>query len=170
MDTSAIIFQRRSIRSFTSQILKREDIEAILEAGIWAPSGGNCQPWLFIVVTDAQDIQDMKALAPGLIGVPPALVVVCVNLNQASPGDGTSKSSELVALCDVSMASQNMMLSAWSVGIGSCVVKSFSQTGVANYLDIPEGIRPELLISFGYADHVPKPPKRFSLSDVVRWK
>ncbi len=49
-----IIYNRRSVRKFTSEPVSNEDIEMILEAGRWAPSGENAQPWRFIAVTDPE--------------------------------------------------------------------------------------------------------------------
>jgi nitroreductase/ubiquinone/menaquinone biosynthesis C-methylase UbiE len=60
MDLDEAIRQRRSIRKFKSRVpIPREDIEAIIEAGSWAPSSTNIQPWRFIVVEDSETIAKM---------------------------------------------------------------------------------------------------------------
>jgi nitroreductase len=51
MDIMEAILKRRSIRKFTGDEVSREDIGKILEAGRWAPSGLNNQPWRFLVIT-----------------------------------------------------------------------------------------------------------------------
>ncbi|MBO8144608.1 MAG: nitroreductase family protein, partial [Thermodesulfobacterium sp.] len=44
------ILGRRSIRRYQNKIPEREKILKILEAGIWAPSGLNNQPWRFVII------------------------------------------------------------------------------------------------------------------------
>lgn len=53
------VFERRSVRNFKDQPVPEPLIERVLEAGRFAPSGGNCQPWKFIVVTDKALIHEM---------------------------------------------------------------------------------------------------------------
>jgi len=48
-----------------------------VEAGVWAPTGGNAQTWVFIIITDCNRIQKIKAVSPGILGIPSALIVVC---------------------------------------------------------------------------------------------
>jgi nitroreductase len=60
MDLDQAIRQRRSIRKYKSGVpIPREDIESIIEAGCWAPSSTNIQPWRFIVVEDRETITAM---------------------------------------------------------------------------------------------------------------
>jgi nitroreductase len=47
-----VVVKRRSIRKFNKDAVPEESLENVLEAGRWAPSAGNCQPWRFLVVTD----------------------------------------------------------------------------------------------------------------------
>jgi len=65
------------------------------------------------------------------------------------------------------MAAQNMMLLAYSLGIGSCPVVSFSKTALKELLNIPEHVDPVLILSFGYPEFWPKPPKRRPLGEVI---
>ena len=53
---------RRSIRGFKGDPVPREMIEKVLEAGRWAPSGGNAQPWEFLVVENKETIQQLAEL------------------------------------------------------------------------------------------------------------
>lgn len=163
------IRQRRSVRSFKPEPLTREQLETILEAAVWAPSGGNRQAWRFVVVTDPRRIGAVRALSPGMPGIPTAVVVACSDLGLSS-GGASKPEGEAVVLCDVSMACQNMMLAAWSLGIGSCVIRSFSQLGVARLLGLPEGIRPELLVALGYPARIPPAPPRRPMEEVVHWE
>jgi len=54
MDLFEVIEKRRSIRKFKPKLVPKKDLKKILEAGRLAPSGGNRQPWYFIVVKDPE--------------------------------------------------------------------------------------------------------------------
>ena len=57
METFEALMTRRSIRSFTDREISHDVIEKLLRAGAQAPSGGNRQPWRFIMVTDSAKIK-----------------------------------------------------------------------------------------------------------------
>jgi hypothetical protein len=67
MDLASIIKGRRSIRDFQDKEIPEEHLLAILEAGIWAPSGSNIQPWEFVLVNDSILIKKIKLLSPGVV-------------------------------------------------------------------------------------------------------
>jgi len=92
------------------------------------------------------------------------LIVLCINKKRAEKG---GRAGESTALMDVSMAAQNMMLMAYSLGIGSCPIVSFNKMALKELLDVPEYVEPVLIISLGYPEFWPKPPKRRSLKEVV---
>ncbi|MBN2282770.1 MAG: nitroreductase family protein [Deltaproteobacteria bacterium] len=58
-ETERVIYRRRSIRLFRDKPVPRELLERIIEAARWAPSGGNCQPWKFSVMTDKARIEEL---------------------------------------------------------------------------------------------------------------
>jgi len=158
---------RRAVRRFTGEKVSLEDMKKILEAGIWAPSGSNVQPWEFVLVMDEDNVERVKMLSPGLFGNPSALVVLCVNRKRA---ERAGKMGEESALMDVSMAAQNMMLAAYSMGIGSCPVLSFNKAALRELLDIPEHVEPVLILTFGYPKFWPKAPRRRPLEEVVHFE
>jgi len=92
------------------------------------------------------------------------LIVVCINKERSRKA---GRLGENIALMDVSMAAQNMMLMAYSLGIGSCPVASFNKMALKELLNIPEEVEPVLLISLGYPEFWPKPPRRRPLREVV---
>ncbi len=169
MEVQEAIRRRRSIRRYTEERVTHEQLQTILESAIWAPSGGNIQAWLFVAVTDERMIRDIKAFAPGMFGLPPALVVACADLERARARGGRL-GAEVLTICDLSMACQNMMLVACSLGLGSCVVRSFNQTAVSRLLGLPASIRPELLVTLGTPARIPPAPPRRPLEEVVHWE
>ncbi|MEM1580601.1 MAG: nitroreductase family protein [Nitrososphaerota archaeon] len=164
MDLMEIIKGRRAVRNFLDKEIAGKDLEVILEAGIWAPSGSNIQPWEFILVDDPVLVKKIKLVSPGLYGLPRALIVLCVNRKRCEKG---GKLGENMAVMDVSMAAQNMMLMAYSLGIGSCPIVSFNKLALKQLLDIPEHVEPLLIISLGYPTEWPQPPSRRPLEEVV---
>ncbi len=54
MEFYDVVYKRRSIRKFKEDKVPREILDRVLEAGRWAPSGANLQPWRFIVVTASE--------------------------------------------------------------------------------------------------------------------
>ena len=167
MEVMEAIRGRRAVRRFTGEKVSLEDMKKILEAGIWAPSGSNVQPWEFVLVMDEDNVERVKVLSPGLFGNPSALVVLCVNRKRA---ERAGKMGEESALMDVSMAAQNMMLAAYSMGIGSCPVLSFNKAALRELLDIPEHVEPVLILTFGYPKFWPKAPRRRPLEEVVHFE
>jgi len=58
-ETERVIFKRRSVRLFKKEQVPREMVERVIEAGRFAPSAGNCQPWAFVVIQDPKVIEDL---------------------------------------------------------------------------------------------------------------
>mgnify|MGYP003681916143 CR=1 FL=1 len=61
-DVEKVIYTRRSNRIFQDKPVPKELIKRILEAGRFAPSAGNCQPWKFIVVTNKNMVKEIDAV------------------------------------------------------------------------------------------------------------
>lgn len=155
-----IIKSRRSIRHFLETPVPSEVLYSLLEAARWAPSGGNSQPWLFVVVREQANIQKIKMFAPGLGGDPSALIVLC---NDGSVGD-------TIHLMDISMAAQNILLTATENGLGSCVIRSFNQKAIQLLLQLPSHVMPELIISLGYSTKPVRVRSRRAIEDIVHWE
>ncbi len=110
----AAIHERRSIRRFTAEPVSRDAVEAILDAGRWAPSGLNNQPWRFAVVWAGDPRQE------GLAGctkyaamVREARVLIAVLLHRPTMYD-TMKDHQSAGACI-----QNMLLAAHALGLGA---------------------------------------------------
>ena len=168
MKTFDAIKGRRSIRSYKDSKIPREQLEKIMDAAIWSPSASNAQAWEFIVVEGDDDIKEIKTFSPGIFGNPAAIIVVCRDLKRAYEVCG-ELGRDTLSLMDISMASQNIMLAGHDLGIGSCAVRSFGIGAVKRLFDLPEHINPELLITLGYPEKIPTPPKRRKVNEVVRW-
>jgi len=161
MEVFEAIKRRRSIRRYNYKELEQDTLIKILEAARWTPSGGNRQPWQFIVVTDRKKIKQLVLSSPGFSGEEAALVLVlCLEKERIM------KTSYDVCL-DLGMAAQNIMLATYALGLGSCAIASFTLRAVNRILDIPDTLETKLLISVGYSGHTPKIPPRRNLNELV---
>lgn len=165
MDVFEAIFGRRSIRRYTGPPVPPEKLTKMLEAAVWAPSAGNIQPWEFVVVTDRAGIEQVKSVAPGMFGEPRLVVAVCANRQRAAEKAGAG--GEILAMFDVAMAAQNLLLAAHALGLGACVIRSFHQAAVQKLLDCPDWVVPELLVAAGMPEGKAPKPSRRPLGEVV---
>ena len=168
MDLYTAIRGRRSVRCFAPQPVERAVLERVVEAAVWAPSGGNAQTWRFVIVTEPARIAKLKTVSPGLLGDPAAVVAVCQDLAQAR-AKGSTLGETLLAPCDAAMAAQNLLLAAYAEGLGTCTIASFTHRAVTRLLKLPEGVEPILLVSVGTPDETPKAPPR-NKEGVVHWE
>lgn len=158
------IMSRRSIRKYLPQAVNRDTMQVILDCGINAPNGQNKQSWEIRVVDNPEFINGItevfKKENPDAAKDPnfknmfrnaPTVVFIA--------NDTTYDLSPI----DCGLLGENMILSAWSMGIGSCCLGGptrFLTTtpGAAEYLkklDIPEGYQLLYCIAFGYPDETP---------------
>ncbi len=113
MDIFEIIKTRRSIRKFTDEPISDEMINKIIEAGMWAPSGMNNQPWKFAVIKDNSLKEKISGLTHYSKIILSAHVLIAVFLDHSESYDRT-KDTQAIGACI-----QNMLLSIHSVGLGA---------------------------------------------------
>lgn len=97
------IFNRRSVRKFKDVDVEDQKVRRILEAAVWAPSGGNIQPWRFIVIKDKELMELVKMFSPGLLGSPPLIIAVCSDREEARQKGG-KLGEEYLSIVDCAMA------------------------------------------------------------------
>lgn len=166
MDVFEAILGRRSIRRYKPNPVPEKLIEKILNAARWAPSGSNIQPWKFIVVSDKNLLEVIRKMSPGYLGETPLAILVCSDKEKELRVGGTL-GRDYMSVADCSMAVENMLLAAYALGLGTCVVKSFSRAAVREMIEIPDGVEPELLVVVGYPAQVPTPPARTPLGQIA---
>ena len=164
METWQTITTRRSIREFTSEPVPPQLIQKMISAANLAASGGNLQAWSFLVIQNPRRLQMLGALAPGIIGIPQAVFVLCLDVSQENP----EEDPWLFQYMGMSLgaAMQNLLLTAHDLGLGACPVASFHQKAVQTFLDIPEHLSPLLLIAAGYPKYIPQAPAKKSLDKI----
>lgn len=113
MDIFELIKTRRSIRKFTDKPVPDEVIDRIIEAGIWAPSGLNNQPWKFAVIKDSDLKKEVSSLTRYSKIVAGAHALIAVFLDNSLSYDRT-KDCQATGAC-----LQNMLLYIHSIGLGA---------------------------------------------------
>jgi len=166
MELKKVLLERRSVRQFEERDVEKNFLDEMLTAGIWSPTAGNIQPWVFFCVTEKARIHRIQVVSPGMLGNPQALICVCSDQNRAFEKAG--QGGKTLVLMDCAMAAQNIMLRAHDLGLASCVIRSFNQTAVRELLEAPGHLLPELLINIGYASKQPSKPSRNL--ELVHWE
>ncbi len=162
------IMARRSIRKYKAEPVARETMEKILECGINAPSGQNKQSWEVRVVDDPVIMDEIIGLmAAGNPDVAPDAVRGCFRGAPTMIFIANDPSYDF-SVIDCGLLSQNIMLSGWSLGIGSVCLGSpirflkNAPDAVAK-LGFSAGYTPVICIGLGYADEAPEAkPRNFA--------
>jgi nitroreductase len=193
MDFFEVINTRRSIRKFKPDPVQKEDILKILDAGNWAPSALDLQPWEFLVVsgdrknqlghnygkivddyTKDWDAAPDKAFMPRnefiqfanvYGGAPIVLVVLTEGSNDPNYQKGYLESA--------SAAMENILLAATALGLGGCWMLGplEDEKYLRRVLEIPDDKEVAAISPLGYPDVVPKPRPRKDpdLTQKVKW-
>ena len=141
MDVFNAITERRSVRAYADGPIPKEKIEKILEAGRLAPTARNTQPWHFVVVTDPEK---RKILSHGryakFLAETPVVIVAL----------GDKEASADWYAVDVSLAIENMILTAQAEELGTCCVGSFDEAEVRQTVKAPDNWKVVLMLAVGY--------------------
>lgn len=156
--TMQSIYQRTSVREYTSEAVDSDVLLELVRAGMAAPTAMNRQPWEFIIIQDREVLDILGTIKPP-VGKAPAAIVVLGN---------TATSGSWVIDC--SAATENILLAATSFGLGTVWTGAH---GNANFeallketLNLPDGIMPLSVIAVGHADGTPTPKDKFDDSKV----
>jgi coenzyme F420-0:L-glutamate ligase/coenzyme F420-1:gamma-L-glutamate ligase len=195
-DLSGIIRGRRSVRQYQPRAVPRELVEAVLEAGGWAPSPHGTQPWRFVVLTrpevkarlaeamgaDWQRNLEMDGQAVTIVARrleksrqrlldAPVLILFCLYLGDLEryPDAARQAAEETMAVQSLGAAAQNMLLMAYSLGLdmGWMCAPLFCPDVVVAALDLPATLIPHALLTLGYAAQDPKRRPRRPLAELV---
>jgi nitroreductase len=166
------VLSRRSVRQYEAKDIPDNVLKSILEAGRQAPSAMNLQPWHFIVVTDPQLKQQ---LADGRYNkfIPdcPVTIVACANTKAVDhrPTMKVAYEQRALAIIDVSIALQNMVIAAWAQGVGSCWIGDFRESHVKSTFQIPDQWRVVALLTLGYPVNPPQSKTKKFLDDIITY-
>jgi nitroreductase len=162
------IMSRRSIRKYKKHDVSDDDLFKLIDAARHAPSASNKQSWEFIIVRDPKMKKLLAEAAKGSewIAEVPVILVACVN-NQIAGAVYGERGKRLYGIQDVAAATENLMLAANAMGLGTCWVGAFSEAKVTGPLRLPEFVRPCALVPVGWPDEAPEAPVRHGASEFV---
>lgn len=149
MEVFEAIKGRRSIRKYTKDPIPEDFIVKILDAGRWAPSASNRQPWSFMILKDGEvrrRVAEATTYGKFLADAPLGIAVVVDPQASTHPVE------------DGAIASQNMLLAAHALGLGACWIgsyNSFYEEKIKTILSIPKNKRLLSIISIGFPAESP---------------
>jgi nitroreductase len=165
VDILNLLKSRRSIRVYHDKPIPQDLLLQILEAGRWAPTGANLQPWHFIVVTDQETRRKVGEVARFFFvkssHVEKAPVVLALGFDTRKGKYGRY---------DVTLAGGNMLTMATHLGLGTCWIGAFDEPRVKEILEIPENIEVIGLITLGYPGEDAEAPPKVELEKIVHWE
>lgn len=164
------IYKRRSIRRYTEERIKDEDIRQILKAGMAAPSTKGAQGWVFIVMRDRDQFgkfMDASEYAQALTTADTA-ILVCADLSR----DEVLKEGWWIQDC--SAALENMLLEATDLGIGSLWLGVYPRKERVDFVrelcELPDHVQPLGLVALGMAQKEKDPIDRYLEDQVFEGK
>ncbi|MFA5308078.1 MAG: nitroreductase family protein [Dehalococcoidales bacterium] len=184
MDVLDAIKNRRSIRHYKNDPVDDAKVRAVLEAAHWAPSWGNFQCWRFIVVRDAKtkaevagclmkekvDNEWLESAASLSIKQAPVLIVVCAEKARAgcnAEGTPITDKGEYWFMFDIALATENLVLAAHAMGLGTVIVGGFDAVKAAKILEVPLEYAVVTMTPMGVPNHKGQVSPRKQLSEVL---
>ncbi len=174
MDVIEAIRTRRSIRKYLGAPVEWDKLGQIIEAGKAAPSSGNLQNWKFVIVTEKDRRQQIAdaCLQQRWMATAPVHIVVVAEPEPAIMHYGV-RGERLYTIQNCAAAVENMLLAANALGLGSCWIGAFDEDMLKRAIGCTERVRPQAVITVGYADEKVPEPDEYTLEDVTylnKWK
>jgi len=164
MDAMDVILTRRSVRKYTDKELSDERIKELIDAAVSAPSAGNQQLWRFIIIDDLEKISKIQSFHPNAKFLHEAKKVILIC------GDLSLEKFKNYWVLDCSAATQNMLLAARALGLGSCWLGVYPREdrieNLKKLFDLPESVIPFSLVALGYTSEKQEKVDRYKEENV----
>lgn len=151
MQVKQAINKRQSIRKYKDKKIPKVLVTKLIDAARMAPSSMNLQPVKFFIVQDQktkQLIKDNKIFKQDFVYAAP-LIIICSGYHLKSDKEHT--------LVDIAIATQNLVLQATELGLGTCYIGWMDNKKIKKVLNIPEKYIIPYSVTVGYPDEKPKP-------------
>ena len=162
MDILKLIKTRRSVRKFKKGVVPKEVIEQILEAGQWAPSGLNNQPWRFMVLEKEKknDLADYTEYSHIIKSADKAILIFL---------DKESSYNYEKDLMAIGACIENMLLYIHSLGYGACWLGEIlnQRKKIQEFFKIPQNLELTAVIAIGHPLKAPSAGRRKQLKDLI---
>ena len=169
MDFFELVKARRSVRTYEPQAVEEDKLEQILEAANRAPSAGNLQAYVILVVRDGATKQALvrAALNQGFVGQAPVVLAFFAH-RLLSASKYKQRGADLYSVQDATVACAYAQLAATALGLGSVWVGAFDDAEVSRVLKAKPDWRPVALLPLGYPAESPEPTPRRPLNGLVQ--
>ena len=147
MEFKEVVKNRYSCKKFSARQVEPEKLNAILEAGRWAPTAKNLQEQHVYVLQSEEALAKIDTVTPCRYGAPTALVVAFDKNNVYKyPGGRADSGVE-----DATIVATHMMLAATDAGVDSCWLNFLDPDALAKDLGLPENEEILMVMDLGYA-------------------
>ncbi len=197
MDVMEAIQNRRSIRHYKPDLVPEDLLRKLMDAPRLAPSGGNCQPWKFIIVREPETKRELaeactyatprdEYIRQTWIADAPIVIVACGYEREATVryydedrvviGDWVDFARQMEKgpvifeselLIDLAIALDHLSLAAMGQGLGTCWVGGVDEKKVKQILNVPLDMRTPGLMALGYPEKWPDPRPRKPLEEII---
>ena len=159
-----LILARRSIRRYTGEPVSEGAERQILEAAMAAPSARNLKPWHFIVVRERERLDRLAEAHPFAAMLREASLCIAVLCDPEINGD--------YWVLDGSAATENILLAATALGLGSCWLgvhpRAERKAALREILRVPESMEILSLVALGHPAETKEPRSQFDAERVRR--
>lgn len=159
MEVFETIKNRTSVRKYKSEMVGKEEIDMLIEAGRLAPTAANQQRFKLVMV----DNEDIKK----------SLSVACNNQTFVGTAShviaGTTDQDWKWNQVDLAIVFEHIVLEAKELGLGTCWIGAFNEKEVKKILEIPENIKVVALLTIGVPDEIPEHTSRKNVKDIVSY-
>ena len=159
---------RRSVRKYKDKQVPWDNIVEILQAAKFAPFAGNVFNCKFIVIKNEDK---RKAIAEACaqqywMQDAPIQIVVVGEPEKAERYYG-ARGGRLYTVQGAAAAMQNILLTAHSIGLGSCWVGAFDEEEIRRLCNLPEHVNVQGIVTIGYADEIPEMPPKYRIEHTM---
>ncbi len=168
MEFKELLERRRSTRSYTGEAVTREQLDAMLAAGVLAPNACNAQCWHFFCTIDREKI---AKLVPEIYRGEWLREVGCVIMICTDPAELEPRFGEIVrerfAVQDTAAAATQILQCATTLGLAGCWMGAFDREKAREFFAIPAEMEPVILLGIGHAASEPPARPRKPMGEVV---
>ncbi len=162
MELFEAIKKRSSVRTYIDKPIEKQKLEQIIEAGIQAPTARAIEPWEFVVLTDKEKIKTVANITDHGKFMKDASACIVVY-----------SSDTKYYLEDCCAATQNILLAAAALGVGSCWIAGDKKpycAQISKELKVPLEYKLVSIISLGLAKEPSKKSRKRAIKDVLHWE
>lgn len=172
MDVEKAIKKRRSIRKYEDKEVPDELVHELLDAARRAPSGNNAQPWKFRVFKTKEEKELLKEngiFKQDFVYSAPVIILCCGDPRSYPEHkiDEMDDKNKLRAVRDLAFATENIVLRATELGLGTCYIGWMDKDKIKRLFDLPDRYVAPYVVLVGYPAEESEESSRKSLDEII---